>query len=49
MTDRYRHLLDGHETEAADLAADLFSAYLASKTGAHAGAQQPDTAVLRGI
>jgi site-specific recombinase XerC len=29
MTDRYRHLLDGHETEAAD----VFSAYLEAQSG----------------
>jgi integrase len=33
MTDRYRHLLDGHEQEAAD----ILDAYLASKTGTQTG------------
>lgn len=42
MTDRYRHLLDGHEREAAD----VFSQYLARKTGAQAGAQAAETAPL---
>lgn len=35
MTDRYRHLLDGHETEAAE----AFTAYLARRSGASTGAQ----------
>jgi integrase len=35
MTDRYRHLLDGHEDEAAK----RFDAYLTESTGAHTGAQ----------
>ena len=36
MTDRYRHLLDGHEKEAAD----ILDAYLEQKVrGAHRGAQ----------
>ena len=36
MTDRYRHLLDGHEQEAAD----ALDQYLASRrTGAQNGAQ----------
>jgi len=34
MVDRYRHLLEGHEQEAAD----VFDAYLAKKNGAHTGA-----------
>jgi integrase len=34
MVDRYRHLLEGHEQEAAD----VFDAYLAQRTGAHTGA-----------
>jgi integrase len=34
MTDRYRHLLDGHEAEAAS----VLDAYLESRTGAHTGA-----------
>jgi len=34
MVDRYRHLLDGHEQEAAD----VFDAYLAKRTGAQTGA-----------
>lgn len=42
MVDRYRHLLDGHEQEAAD----TFSAYLARKTGAHTGAQTPQPVTL---
>jgi integrase len=33
MTDRYRHLLDGHEAEAAGVP----DAYLQQRTGAHAG------------
>jgi hypothetical protein len=33
MTDRYRHLLDGHEAEAAG----VLDAYLEQRTGAHAG------------
>lgn len=40
MTDRYRHLLDGHEQEAAD-ALDLF---LARATGARTGAQRLESA-----
>ena len=40
MTDRYRHLLDGHEQEAAD-ALDLF---LARATGARPGAQRLESA-----
>lgn len=35
MVDRYRHLLDGHEAEAAA----RFDAYLESRTGAQSGAQ----------
>jgi integrase len=35
MTDRYRHLLDGHEEEAAA----ALDEYLARSTGAHTGAQ----------
>ena len=42
MVDRYRHLLDGHEQEAAD----MFSAYLARKTGAHSGAHVVEPASL---
>jgi integrase len=34
MTDRYRHLLDGHEAEAAS----VLDAYLERRTGAHTGA-----------
>jgi integrase len=34
MVDRYRHLLEGHEQEAAE----VFDAYLAQRTGAHTGA-----------
>lgn len=34
MTDRYRHLLEGHEQEAAD----RFDEYLARRSGAHSGA-----------
>jgi len=45
MVDRYRHLLDGHEREAAD----VFSAYLARKTGAQTGAHGAETAPLRGM
>ena len=37
MTDRYRHLLAGHEAEAAE----RFEAYLAGAAGAQAGAQGP--------
>jgi hypothetical protein len=36
MTDAYRHLLEGHEAEAAE----RFEDYLARATGAQAGAQQ---------
>ena len=35
MTDAYRHLLEGHEAEAAA----RFEDYLERATGAHAGAQ----------
>jgi integrase len=35
MTDRYRHLLDGHEAEAAN----LLDAYLAARTGTQTGTQ----------
>ena len=35
MTDAYRHLLDGHEAEAAE----RFEDYLSRATGAHTGAQ----------
>ncbi len=35
MTDRYRHLIEGHEQEAAD----IMDAYLAKRTGAQSGAQ----------
>lgn len=35
MTERYRHLIEGHETETAD----QFTEYLARKTGARNGAQ----------
>lgn len=35
MTDHYRHLLAGHEAEAAE----RFEAYLAQAAGAQAGAQ----------
>ena len=35
MTDRYRHLLDGHEAEAAS----VLDKYLENRTGAHTGAQ----------
>ena len=35
MTDRYRHLLDGHEAEAAE----RFDEYLTRRTGARTGAQ----------
>ena len=45
MTDRYRHLLEGHEAEAAE----RFEDYLARATGAQAGAQQPKTAPLSRI
>jgi len=50
MVDRYRHLLEGHEREAAD----ILDAYLAAKTtGAHAGLQpapeRHQAASLRGI
>jgi integrase len=41
MTDRYRHLLDGHEQEAAD----VLDAYLAKRTGAQTGAQPALAAV----
>jgi integrase len=43
MTDRYRHLLDGHEQEAAD-ALDL---YLSRRTGAQTGAQPAVQGVQR--
>lgn len=35
MTDAYRHLLEGHEAEAAE----RFEDYLSKSTGAHTGAQ----------
>ena len=35
MTDAYRHLIDGHEAEAAT----RLDAYLAGSTGAQTGAQ----------
>jgi hypothetical protein len=35
MTDAYRHLLEGHETEAAE----YFEDYLTRSTGAQTGAQ----------
>jgi integrase len=44
MVERYRHLLDGHEQEAAD----VFSEYLSRKTGAHNGAQGHKRASLSG-
>jgi integrase len=37
MTDAYRHLLEGHEADAAE----RFEEYLARKTGAQVGAQGP--------
>jgi integrase len=43
MVDRYRHLLEGHEQEAAD----MFSSYLERKTGAQTGAQRAETTQLR--
>jgi len=42
MVDRYRHLIKGHEQEAAD----ALSAYLARKTGAETGASVPGAAQL---
>lgn len=49
MVDRYRHLLDGHEQEAAD----VLDAYLAKRTGAQTGAHLTavggEAAPLRGI
>src|SRR5205823_7665983 len=44
MTDRYRHLLDGHESEAAE----RFEQYLARQTGAQSGAQGAGAAPLSG-
>ncbi|TMM05919.1 MAG: hypothetical protein E6G02_06425 [Actinobacteria bacterium] len=44
MTDRYRHLLDGHEAEAAE----RFEQYLARQTGAQSGAQGAEAAPLSG-
>jgi hypothetical protein len=35
MTDRYRHLIEGHEAEAAE----RFDEYLSNRTGARTGAQ----------
>ena len=35
MTDRYRHLIEGHEAEAAS----MFEEYLANRSGARTGAQ----------
>ncbi len=43
MTDRYRHLLDGHEQEAAG----VLDAYLARRTGAHTGAHHSSTVAKR--
>jgi integrase len=45
MTDRYRHLFDGHEAEVAERVEE----YLARATGAHTGAQRPQSAPLRGM
>jgi integrase len=45
MTDAYRHLLEGHEAEAAE----RFEDYLARATGAQTGAQRTGTASLSGI
>jgi len=46
MVDRYRHLLEGHEQEAAD----ALGAYCARKTaGAESGADAADAAPLRGM
>ena len=42
MVDRYRHLIEGHEAEAAD----LFSEYLERKTGANTGAGSSKTVRL---
>ena len=42
MTDRYRHLIEGQRAEAAD----AFDAFLASRTGTHAGTQGPALAVV---
>ena len=44
MTDRYRHLLDGHEAEAAQMLDD----FLARSTGADRGAQTANVAQLSG-
>jgi integrase len=43
MTDRYRHLLDGHEQEAAD----VLDEYLSRRTGAQTGAQPQIQAAKR--
>jgi integrase len=45
MTDAYRHLLEGHEAEAAE----LFESFLVRATGAHTGAQRAEAAPLSGI
>jgi integrase len=45
MTDAYRHLLEGHEAEAAE----RFEDYLARATGAQAGARRTATASLSEI
>lgn len=46
MVDRYRHLLAGHEQEAAD----ALSGYFARKTaGAQSGADRAQAAPLRGM
>jgi hypothetical protein len=45
MTDAYRHLLEGHEAEAAE----RFEDYLARATGAQAGAQRAESAPLSQI
>jgi integrase len=42
MVDRYRHLIEGHEAEAAE----RFTAYLGAKTGAQTGAQRLQPAPL---
>lgn len=45
MVDRYRHLIECHEQEAAD----ALSAYLERKTGAKSGADPAQAAPLRGM
>jgi len=37
MTDRYRHVLDGHEQESAH----VLDGYLAKRTGAPTGQRRP--------